>query len=137
MAINPLTATAADLQVELAKKSVSSRELVKIYLGQIARHDKYLKAVIATTPETLLFERAAKLDDDRANGTIHGPLHGIPILLKVSLACDNSAPASLKITVLKDNIVTGPELGLPTTCGSLALVGSKPRKNAAIVDRVC
>jgi len=40
------------------------------------------------------------------------------------------------LTGLQDNIATTPKLGLPTTCGSLALVGSKPRRNAAIVDRV-
>lgn len=33
-------------------------------------------------------------------------------------------------------MATAPELGLPTTCGSLALVGSKPKKNAGIIERV-
>jgi hypothetical protein len=32
--------------------------------------------------------------------------------------------------------VTGPDLALPTTCGSLALVDSRPRYSAAIVGKV-
>lgn len=36
--------------------------------------------------------------------------------------------------MFKDNIDTVPALGLPTTCGSLALVGAKPRKNAVVID---
>jgi hypothetical protein len=64
-----------------------------------------------------LYERAKTLDLERANGSVRGPLHGIPILVK-------------------DNIGTVPGLGLPTTCGSLALVGAKPKKNTAIIDQV-
>ncbi|RYP68289.1 hypothetical protein DL771_006791 [Monosporascus sp. 5C6A] len=81
--INLLTATASELQARLANHSITSQQLVKLYLDQIAR--------------------------------VRGPLHGIPILVK-------------------DNITTVPDLGLPTTCGSLALVGSKPRQNAAIIE---
>jgi hypothetical protein len=36
----------------------------------------------------------------------------------------------------QDNIATHPSLGLPTTCGSLALLSSKPKKNAEIIDQV-
>ncbi|KAI1132451.1 amidase family protein [Nemania abortiva] len=117
LGIDPLTATAADLQAKLSDKSVTSQQLVKLYLGRIAQYNGYLKAVIATAPEDLLNKTAAKLDDERAKGKIRGPLHGIPILLK-------------------DNIAITPESGLPTTCGSLALVGSKPRKSAIIVGQL-
>lgn len=37
----------------------------------------------------------------------------------------------------QDNIATHPSLGLPTTAGSFALLSSKPRRNAKIVDKVC
>ncbi|KAK2597377.1 hypothetical protein QQS21_006001 [Conoideocrella luteorostrata] len=102
--INPLNATASDLQAELASSSVTSRQLVKLYLNQIARYNGYLKAVIAVAPEELLDETAARLDEERAKGNVRGPLHGVPILVK-------------------DNIATSPEMELPTTCGSLALEG--------------
>ncbi|RWA10871.1 hypothetical protein EKO27_g4234 [Xylaria grammica] len=114
--INPLTATAAELQTKLTDNSITSKQLVKLYLDQITRYDGYLKAVIATAPQEYLEKTAAGLDDERAKGKIRGPLHGIPILVK-------------------DNIATTPELGLPTTCGSLALVGSKPKKNATIIEQ--
>ncbi|EGX92259.1 amidase family protein [Cordyceps militaris CM01] len=102
--INPLTATASQLQAKLTQKSVTSQQLVKLYLAHIAKYNGYLKAVLAVAPEDLLDRAAAKLDDERANGHVRGPLHGIPILIK-------------------DNIATSPDFGLPTTCGSLALKG--------------
>ncbi|KAJ5701174.1 Amidase [Penicillium malachiteum] len=117
MPFNPLTATAASLQERLNSGSLTSKDIVQQYLGQIEQYDGYLKAVIATTPKDLLYQRASELDNERASGSVRGPLHGIPVLVK-------------------DNIATGPELGLPTTCGSLALVGSKPRKNASLIDRL-
>ncbi|PTB56454.1 hypothetical protein M431DRAFT_79828 [Trichoderma harzianum CBS 226.95] len=115
--INVLTVTASELEAKLNGNSITSRQLVKLYLSQIAKYNGYLKAVIAVAPEELLGETAARLDAERAAGNVRGPLHGIPILLK-------------------DNIATVLELGLPTTGGSLALVGSRPRKNAEIVDQL-
>jgi amidase len=133
MVVNLLTATATELQAKLTAEAVTSKQLVDLYLDQIARHNDYLKAVIATTPKDLLYQRASELDSERANGAVRGPLHGIPILLKVGPS-QRSMRAIL--TALQDNIVSGPEFELPTTCGSLALVGSKPRKNVAVIDRV-
>ena len=85
MPFNPLTATAADLQERLNNGSITSKEIVKQYLSQIERYNGYLNAVIATTPEDLLYQRASELDDERANGSVRGPLHGIPILIKVRI----------------------------------------------------
>jgi amidase len=96
---------------------LTSRHLVTACLAQIRRHDDYLRAVISITPENLLLQRAEQLDDERKAGRVRGPLHGIPILLK-------------------DNIATSPATGLDTTAGSLALVDSRPRKNAVLVDKV-
>ena len=62
MPIDPLTATAADLQTKLTDGSTTSEALVKLYLSQIARHNNYLKAVIATAPQDLLYSRAKELD---------------------------------------------------------------------------
>ncbi|UKZ83146.1 hypothetical protein TrVFT333_010951 [Trichoderma virens FT-333] len=115
--LNVLTATADDLQRELSAGGINSKQLVKIYLSQIERHNDYLKAVISTAPESLLLGRASMLDDERQRGKLRSPLHGIPILVK-------------------DNIATHPSTGLDTTAGSLALVNSKPRSNAPIVDRL-
>lgn len=117
--IDVLTATAEGLQQLLSSSAdVTSKDLVKIYLSQIKRYNDYLKAVISTAPESLLLERAGMLDEERRNGKLRGPLHGIPILIK-------------------DNIATHYQsTGLDTTAGSLALVNSNPRINAPVVDRV-
>jgi hypothetical protein len=83
MSIDPLTATASELQAKLTDGSTTSQELIKVYLKQIKEYNGYFKAVLAVTPENLLFKRAAELDDERKKNTVRGPLHGIPILIKV------------------------------------------------------
>lgn len=88
--INLLTATASELQAKLTDNSITSRELVKLCLNQIARYNGYLKAVIAVAPEELLDKTAAALDRERSQGHIRGPLHGLPILLKVLFSLNYS-----------------------------------------------
>ncbi|KAF1818772.1 amidase family protein [Dissoconium aciculare CBS 342.82] len=119
MSINILAATATDLQILLSQGTITSRVLVDLYLQQISQYNGYLNAVIATAPTETLHYWADELDQERANGALRGPLHGIPILLKACL----------------DNIATGPDLALPTTCGSLALVDSRARYSATILIR--
>jgi hypothetical protein len=82
--INVLTATATDLQSQLNSSAISSRHLIQTYLSQVTKHNDYLRAVIAIAPETLLYARADALDDERRKGHVRGPLHGIPVLLKVT-----------------------------------------------------
>lgn len=117
--IDVLTATAEELQQLLSSSAeVTSKHLVQKYLSQIKRHNDYLKAVISIAPESLLLKRAGMLDEERKNGRLRSPLHGIPILIK-------------------DNIATHyGSTGLDTTAGSLALAYSNPRINAPVVDRV-
>lgn len=40
----------------------------------------YLECVIETNPDAL--EDARVLDDERLNGCVKGPLHGVPVLVK-------------------------------------------------------
>jgi hypothetical protein len=83
MSINLLTATVSELQEKLSEGKTTSKALVQLYLDQITNHNDYLKAVIATAPEDALKEIANDLDNERASGAVRGPLHGIPILIKV------------------------------------------------------
>ena len=71
--INLLTATASELQARLTNHSVTSRELVRLYLRQISQYNAYLKAVIAVAPEDLLTRAAEKLDDERARAASAAP----------------------------------------------------------------
>ncbi|KAJ5568691.1 hypothetical protein N7450_011177 [Penicillium hetheringtonii] len=115
--LNLLDIDAKQLQGLLESGRVTSLDLVRRYIAQIQRHDDKLHAMIQATPLGLLEERARSLDQERAAGNVRGPLHGIPI-------------------TIKDNIATHPSLGLPTSCGSFALLRSKPRRNAKIIDQL-
>lgn len=115
--VNLLTADTAHLQSLLHKGTINSSFLVDTYLAQISKHDHYLHAMIRLVPQPLLRSTAESLDIERKQGKLRGPLHGIPI-------------------VIKDNIATHPDHGLPTSAGSLALLDSKPPRNANLVDRL-
>ncbi|PVH79048.1 amidase signature enzyme [Cadophora sp. DSE1049] len=110
-----LTLTAHELQDQLRCGAITSIQLVQHCIDQIQRYDGYLHAVIQVSPNAL--QHAKLLHEERLSGRIRGPLHGIPILLK-------------------DNIDTDPGMGMDTTSGCLALVGSRPKRNADIVGRM-
>ena len=78
-----LTATAADIVKALEARTVSSEALVHQYLNRIHKYNGYLHAIISTTPTDIILSMARSLDDERAQGRIRGPLHGVPIIIKV------------------------------------------------------
>jgi Asp-tRNA(Asn)/Glu-tRNA(Gln) amidotransferase A subunit family amidase len=80
---NRLTTTASELQALLQQGTLTSVDAVDAYLEQIDRHNDWLKAVIATPPRDQLAARAKFLDDECKQGKTRGPLHGIPVLIKV------------------------------------------------------
>ncbi len=105
-------ATIAQLQAEMASGKLSSEELTKEYIARILALDQgseAVNAIIELNPEAL--DMARNADRLRKKGTILGPLHGIPVLLK-------------------DNIDTGDKM--QTSAGSFALVG-KPAKQDSTV----
>lgn len=82
-----LKATATELQAGLSQGKYSSVDLVEAYLAQIERHNHAglkLNAVLSLPAKSLLIEAATALDTERKNGKLRGPLHGIPILIKVT-----------------------------------------------------
>jgi len=94
----------------------TSRSLVEKYLARIEAVDRggpALRSVLETNPDALAM--ADQLDAERKARGPRGPLHGIPILLK-------------------DNIATADRM--MTTAGSLALAGTRPPKDAFIVERL-
>lgn len=117
---DPMVMTATELQDIMEQRILTSVEIVDTYLRQIDQHNRrgrQLRALISVAPKHQLFAIAQFLDNERIEGKVRGPLHGVPI-------------------VLKDNIMTDPRLGMDTTVGSYAFVGAKPKKNATIVDRL-
>jgi amidase len=115
-AVTPDRASIAQLEAQMAAGTLSSQALVRFYLRRIARLDRYgpgLHAVIALNPNALTQARA--LDRERRVKGPRGPLHGIPILVK-------------------DNIQTADPI--PTTAGSLALVGNVSGRDAPIIAKL-
>jgi Asp-tRNA(Asn)/Glu-tRNA(Gln) amidotransferase A subunit family amidase len=107
--------TIPDLQAAMQAGTVTSKELVALYLARIKSYDQdgpKLNAMIALNPRAL--DEAAALDSERRAGRVRGPLHGIPI-------------------VVKDNYVTE---DMPTTAGTKALDGFMPGRDAFMVKKL-
>lgn len=101
------------LQAQMKSGASSAREITAFYLQRIQSLDGLTRAVLEINPQALTL--AENLDKERAAGTLRGPLHGIPILLK-------------------DNIDTGDEM--QTTAGSLALEGHRAASDAFLVQNL-
>ncbi len=107
-------ASIATLQQRMDAGALDSRTLTQQFIARIQRIDRAgptLRAVLEVNPEAL--QLAAALDDKRDKH--HGPLYGIPILLK-------------------DNIDTGDRMR--TTAGSLALATAPASRDASLVERL-
>jgi amidase len=105
-----------ELQDGMKSGKYSSQSITERYLKRIEEIDKQgpsLNSVIEINPDVLAV--AGALDRERREKGARGPLHGIPMLIK-------------------DNIDTADRM--MTTAGSLALVGSKPPKNAFVAQRL-
>lgn len=78
-----LTATASQLQELLQGGSITSEDTVKKYLQHIDKHNDRLRALVEVAPKDRVLSIARHLDEERRGGSIRGPLHGIPIIVKV------------------------------------------------------
>jgi amidase len=78
-----LTATAHELQAQMAAGALKSTDLVREYVWRIEQHNGRLRAVAAYAPHAMA--RAREMDERRAAGEACGPLHGIPVLIKVGV----------------------------------------------------
>jgi amidase len=105
---NVVEATIPQIREAMEQKRLTSRQLVMIYLARIATYEDRLNATLAVNSHAL--EEADRLDRERAQGRIRGPLHGIPV-------------------ALKDNIHT---TDMPTTGGALAFANYTPPYEATL-----
>ena len=109
---NVVEATIPDMQAALRAGRVTSRQLVEQYLIRIALHEDRINAVM--TMNANILAEADRLDRERAQGKVRGPLHGIPI-------------------ALKDNIHT---TDMPTTGGALAFDRFVPPYEATVTKNL-
>lgn len=85
--IDCYTATVQDLQVALETNEITSVGIVEQCLAQIHTHNttgRNLHAIISAPSFAKATAIAAVLDNERRNGITRSPLHGIPIIIKVS-----------------------------------------------------
>lgn len=106
-------ATISEMQLEMNTGNLSAKKLTLMYLEQIAAHNNEINAVLEINPEALHIAEA--LDTERAEKSVRGPLHGIPVLVK-------------------DNINTGDKMH--TTAGSVALQNNFANEDAFIVKKL-
>lgn len=90
----------------------TSRHLVQQYLTRIALYEDRINATLAVNPNAL--KEADARDQERAQGNVRGPLHGIPL-------------------ALKDNIHT---TDMPTTGGTIAFEGLMPPYDATLTTNL-
>ena len=83
------------------------------YVARIKEVNSTLNVVTEINPDATSI--AAGLDAERANGTIRGPLHGVPI-------------------IIKNNIATADHLG--NTAGSFALYGARVPRDSTLATKL-
>lgn len=108
-------ATITELQRAMTDGRTSAVQLVDAYLARIAAYDHRgpaLNTMIRLNPNARA--DAQRLDAERRQGRVRGPLHGIPI-------------------ILKDNYDTA---DLPTSGGSLAFANHQTRDDAFVVRKL-
>jgi amidase len=108
-----IEATTEDLINGLESGLFTSVDLVNAYIARIMEVNSTLKMVTELNPDALSI--AATLDAERKNGTTHGPLHGIPILIK-------------------NNIATKDKMN--NTAGSYALLGAKVPRDSTMAKKL-
>jgi len=109
-------ATIADVHQAFRRGSLTCRQLVQRYIDRIEAYDRQgpaLNSIVNVNPSALA--EADRLDDLLSRtGTLAGPLHGIPV-------------------VVKDQAETK---GIVTTFGSIALDGYVPQHDATAIVRL-
>ncbi len=104
------------LQEAMVSGEQTARSIAERYLERIEALDRTgpeIRSVIEVNPEAL--EIADILDEQRSAGTVLGPLHGVPVLIK-------------------DNIDTHDRMS--TTAGSLALAGTIAPEDSHVVKQL-
>ena len=109
-------ATILELQEGMSAGTYTARSIAEIYLQRVEEIDKKgpaLRSFLEINPDALSI--ADQLDQERQDGHVRGPLHGIPVLLK-------------------DSIDTADKLS--TTAGSFALEGIPVSRDSFVAQKL-
>ena len=102
-----------DLSNGLAQGNFTSVDLVNVYVDRINEVNGTLNMVTEINPDAVSI--AHQLDQERAQGQLRGPLHGIPVLIKNNIATDDA---------------------MNNTAGSFALLGAKVPRDSTIAAKL-
>jgi amidase len=105
-----VTLTASDLARKIQARELSSVQVVRAFVSQIARYNEDFNAIVVLDLNAAM-ERAQAADQALGRGEIWGPLHGVPV-------------------TVKDTYATR---GLRTTAGSSDLANYVPENDAVAV----
>ncbi|WP_423187520.1 amidase [Alishewanella sp. d11] len=113
---DPAWLDARSAQQALAAKELTSEQLVRHYLQQIAEHNTQGHQLRAITDiNHAAIAQAQQLDKERAAGQLRSSLHGLPVVLKANIATADA---------------------MPTTAGALALKGHLTPSDAQLVAQL-
>jgi len=96
--------TISQLQKGYKEGKFKIRDVVKVYLDRIDEIDRNgprLNSVIEINPDALMI--ADQLDKELAEGKIHGPMHGVPVILKDNIDTHDKMPTTAGATVLRNS----------------------------------
>ena len=105
--------SAGELAAAIAKKEISSRELLDLYVGRAERLDESVHAVVTFDTDRAR-KAAAAADDATARHQSFGPLHGLPITIKDAIETE----------------------GIRSTGGAIELTDHVPVRDAPVVAQV-
>jgi amidase len=106
-------ASIAKLRAAIDSGSASCASITRDFLKRISDVNPLVNAVIEVNPDALSIAQA--LDEEKKTKGTHGPLHGVPVLIK-------------------DNIDTHDKM--MTTAGSLALLGSIAPRDSFVAQKL-
>ncbi|MBE7178793.1 MAG: amidase, partial [Mucilaginibacter polytrichastri] len=93
------------LQTMMRNGEYTSEKITQLYMDEIGKVDagaNGLNAVIELNPQAL--DIARKMDEERRQGKLRGPMHGIPVLIKDNIDTADSMHTTAGSLALADNI---------------------------------
>jgi len=107
-------ASARELAALIRSRKVSAHEVMAAFLGQIARLNPKINAIVAKIPDDACFALSDHADRQLARGDAVGPLHGLPFAFKE----------------------LDPVVGFPMTRGSLIFKDFTPSEDSLLAERL-
>ena len=96
--------SATDLAARIARRETSARAATESVLSRIAAVNPQVNALAWVTPDKAL-QAADAADAAQVRGEALGPLHGVPVTIKVNVDVQGE-PTTDAVAALKDNIAT-------------------------------